>query len=151
MGAGLRESEALLESWFLGFGCWDFPWRRLVIDAEVDLAAAVKARREGNPGRARVCSRRAAGAAVRAWYVRLDGGWQGDALKHLKRLAADARAPEAARRAAERLTTRVGHDHRVPFEVDPVEDARLIVGLLAPRSGPHLQPLPGADKRHTGE
>ncbi len=94
---------------------------------EIELARQAQA--EGNLGRARVCARRAAGWALRAYYQRREGpGWGGDALKQLNRLQADPAAPAAVRAMAERLTTRVDVHHRLPFDDDPIEDAR---GLIA--------------------
>ena len=95
------------------------------ITSELALGQAAAAE---NPGRARVCARRAAGWAIRACYQAREGpGWTGDALKQLNRLRADPAVPEAPRAAAERLCTRVDHDHRLPFENDPLEDAGLII------------------------
>lgn len=103
---------------------------------EIELARAQTARQNGNLGRARVCARRAAGIAIREWYQRRAGsGWQGDALKQLQRLQADRLAPENVRAAARRLTTVVDLDHRLPFEDDPIEDARLIISRLAKDAG----------------
>jgi len=48
-------------------------------------------------------------------------------LKQLNRLRADPEVPEALRAAAGRLCTRVDHDHQLPFDDDPLEDARAIV------------------------
>ena len=95
------------------------------IEAELALGRASAA---DNPGRARVCARRAAGWAIRAWYQQREGpGWGGDAMKQLHRLRADPAVPPALRAAAERLTTMVDPDHRLPFADDPLEDARGIV------------------------
>jgi hypothetical protein len=100
------------------------------IDHELTLARQAQA--AANPGRARVCARRAAGWAVRAWYEAAKGGtWQGDALKQLRRLAADAAVPEPVRAAAVRLVTKVDLDHTLPFHDDPVVDARLIIAFAA--------------------
>jgi len=97
-------------------------------DVEAELAQAKKARREGNAGQARVCARRAAGRAIREFYRKREGaGWGGDAMKQLQRLRDDASIPEAVRRAAERLTTKVDFEHKLPFDEDPIEDARTIV------------------------
>jgi len=99
---------------------------------EKELAQAHKARAMGNEGQARVCARRAAGWAVRAWYQRRGGsGWGGDAMKQLRRLLADDSVPEAVQAAAMRLTTKVDFDHSLPFEEDPVEDARNIVAFMS--------------------
>ena len=95
------------------------------IEAALALGRASAA---GNPGRARVCARRAAGWAIRAWYQAHAGpGWGGDAVTQLNRLRADLAVPEALRAAAERLTTKVDHKHQLPFTDDPLEDARAIV------------------------
>lgn len=97
-----------------------------------ELNAARLAQQSANPGRARVCARRAAGWAVRAWYQAQDGpGWTGDALKQLRRLSGDAAAPAPVRQAAERLLTKVDLDHKLPFEDDPVEDAARIIAHVS--------------------
>src|SRR5574341_1794554 len=106
------------------------------MDVETELDQAQKAREAGNERQARVCARRAAGAAIRDWYRRrLETGWHGDALKQLQRLQADPLAPENVRAAARRLTTRVDFDHALPFESDPIADARLIVSSLTKEAG----------------
>ena len=99
------------------------------IAAELEAGEAALA--AGNLGRARVCARRAAGLGIRAWYQRRDGpGWTGDAMKQLVRLRGERDAPLAVRQAAERLTTRVDTDHRLPFEEGALEDARRILGFV---------------------
>lgn len=103
----------------------------MATDVEAELAQAQKAHEAGNEGLARVCARRAAGIAIREWYRRrLGTGWHGDALKQLQRLRADPLAPEIVREAAHRLTTRVDFDHTLPFEADPIEDARRIIEFV---------------------
>jgi hypothetical protein len=95
------------------------------IAAELTLGRASAA---SNPGRARVCARRAAGWAIEAWYQAREGAaWRGDAMKQLNRLRADPAAPEAPRAAAERLSTKVDREHRLPFEEDALEDAGVII------------------------
>ncbi len=97
------------------------------IDAELS-----QARQATSPGRARVCARRAAALAIRAYYQRRDGPrWGGDAMQQLARLQADPAAPEPVRQAAARLTTRVDAEHRLPFDADPVEDALTIVRFVS--------------------
>lgn len=106
------------------------------MDIEGELAQAQLAREQGNEGQARVCARRAAGLAIRAYYQRRDGGdasiahWGGDAMTQLKRLQADEAVPESVRQAAMRLTTKVDLDHKLPFEDDLVEDARGIIEFV---------------------
>ena len=95
------------------------------IAAELALGRAAAA---GNPGKARVCARRAAGWAIEAWYqVREGPGWSGDAMKQLNRLWADPAVPEAVREAAERLSTKVDREHRLPFREEALDDAGVIV------------------------
>ena len=108
-------------------------WKpRYGMDVEAELAQARAARAEGHEGQARVCARRAAGSAVREWYRRrTDADWHGDALKQLQRLQEDALAPENVRAAARRLTARVDLDHTLPFEDDPIEDARGIIEFVS--------------------
>jgi len=103
---------------------------------EKELAQAHKARAMGNEGQARVCARRAAGIAIRAWYQRrAASGWQGDAMKQLQRLQDDALVPEKVREAARRLTAVVGLEHQLPFGDDPIEDARGIIEFVRRAAG----------------
>ncbi len=93
---------------------------------------AAQARAAGNAGKARVCARRAAGLAIRAHYQRTRGaGWGGDAYAQLVYLREDEQADDALRAAAARLTTKVDHDHQLPFDEDPLDDARRIVSALS--------------------
>lgn len=102
---------------------------------ERELQHALAAQAQGNDGEARVCARRAAGWAIRAYYQRRDDPvgrlqWGGDAMTQLKRLQNDAAVPESVRAAAARLTTKVDFDHKLPFEEDAVEDARGIIRFV---------------------
>jgi hypothetical protein len=87
---------------------------------EAELTRAEQARAEGKEGMARVCARRAAGWAAA-------GEKSGSAVDRLRSLAADDSAPAEVRQAAARLTARLSPDHTLPFEQDPLDDARLIV------------------------
>ena len=93
------------------------------IIAEIEHARSALA--AGNAGKARVCARRAAG-----WSLRAISGLTGDAIKQLKWLRDNPSAPEAVRAAAARLTTKVGHDHALPFPDDPIEDAQAIIAYV---------------------
>ena len=96
-----------------------------LIEAELAMGRASAA---NNPGKARVCARRAAGWAIQAWYQAREGpGWSGDAMKQLNRLRADPAVPEAPRAAAERLSTKVDREHRLPFKEDALDDAGVII------------------------
>jgi hypothetical protein len=96
-----------------------------------ELAQGRAAQAAGNAGRARVCARRAAGLAIKAWYqVRLGSEGCGDAMTQLKRLRAEAHVPAAVQAAAARLSTKVGFDHALPFSDDPLVDAELIIAYV---------------------
>jgi hypothetical protein len=96
-----------------------------------ELAAGRHAQQSGNPGRARVCARRAAGLGIKAWYQRRgDSRWRGDAMRQLARLRGDPVTPAPVRAAAERLTTKVDLDHQLPFDDDPLADAELILAFV---------------------
>jgi hypothetical protein len=103
------------------------------MNIEAELTLAREAQAAGQAGKARVCARRAAGWALRAWYRRQDAneGWEGDAMKQLGRLREDTRVPDPLRQAAVRLTTKVDENHELPFVADPVVDAQSIVDFVA--------------------
>lgn len=97
----------------------------------MELENARRARSEGNEGRARVCARRAAGAAAREFLtrrgVRLRTASAYDALQMLGQfpgLAPDLKS------AASHLTARVTEEFALPFEADLIAEAEtLIAGL----------------------
>lgn len=101
---------------------------QLRAEITAELEAAVRFRKEGNEGRARVCARRAAGWAV-GWYVEKYqlAETHSNALEHLRWLAnyphADSRLNEAARR----LVTKLKPDGSLPFEYDLLDEAHLII------------------------
>ncbi len=81
-----------------------------------------------------MCARRAAGWALRPYYVeRMGQPPPASALDLLRWFHADPSASPDLRRAAERLTVRVTEDHSLPHAEDPLTDARRIVeAFLAP-------------------
>ncbi len=95
-----------------------------------ELATAEAALQAGNPGKARVCARRAVGLATEAWLEHHDRPWLGDAMEYLRQIQNDASFPAAVREAAERLTTPVPKQDEAPFTTDPIGDARLIIAHL---------------------
>lgn len=99
---------------------------------EAELKRAEEARAAGNEGQARVCARRAAGLAIRAYYQQQGAAnWGGDAWTQLNRLKDDAAAPDAIRAMAVRLTTKVDHNHNLPFPEDVLEDARSLIAFVS--------------------
>ena len=96
-----------------------------------EFATAGHAARIRNEGMARVCARRAAGAAISYWrQFHPRDGWGSDALHQLHGLSADHTVPQAVREAAVRLSTRVTQQFTSPFPADPLEDSRLIINHL---------------------
>lgn len=112
----------------------DAPWRQRV---EAELAKAERARDEAREGLARVCARRAAGWALRPYYVeRMGQPAPASALDLLRWFHSDPSASPDLRHAAQRLTVRVREDHRLPHAEDPLSDARQIVEAFLAAAGP---------------
>jgi hypothetical protein len=99
------------------------------IDAE--LQSAWQARAQGNEGRARVCARRAAGAALAAYYAGRDGPpASANAYQLLRRVQKTPAIRSEIGQAARRLTVRVDASHRLPHMQDPLEDAVSLVNAV---------------------
>lgn len=97
-----------------------------------ELFCADNARLMGNEGKARVCARRAAGIAVRA-YFKASGEVFNDpsAYSVLTRLSQMERTPEAIKVLISRLLTRVAPDYSLPIEADLIADARRLIKWAA--------------------
>lgn len=96
-------------------------------DVEIELARARAAAGEGNAGKARTASRRAAGYALDELGRRIPGRMYGeDFIRQLRGVAADEQIPEEVRNAAARLQARISTDF-VSDSADPVQDARIII------------------------
>ena len=105
--------------------------KQVATQIEAELKNAERARLTGNEGRARVCARRAAGAAARDFLsshgVRLRDASAYTALQVLAEypgLAIDLQA------AALHLTARLTQEFTLPMDADLIADARKIVGGL---------------------
>jgi HEPN domain-containing protein len=103
---------------------------KIKFDQEIEMA--ILARQHGNEGQARVCARRAAGAAIREYFMRRgDPVRTASAYDLLQKISTEARLPEVLRQAADLLTLRVGPDFTLPAEADLLQAARsLAQGLL---------------------
>ena len=109
-------------------------WRERI---EAELAKATRARDDGREGLARVCARRAAGWALRPYYVeRMGQPAPASALDLLRWFHADPSASPDLRHAAERLTVRVTEQHSLPHPEDPLADARRIIEVFAASVAP---------------
>ncbi len=101
-------------------------------EIEKELERAVQALEENNDGMARVCARRAVGAAVRRWGARQPWppAWVAkgrSAVTQLRALAVDETIPSNIREAAGRLSATVDRDHKLPFDESPIDDALIII------------------------
>ena len=99
---------------------------------QAELQKAVRARLIGKEGQARVCSRRAAGLATRAYLVR-----QGQVVRTtsaydlLKLLTEDLSLPVSIAQAAAHLTLRVDEQFKMPLDMDLISDARKLCDYLS--------------------
>lgn len=116
--------------------------RELHQQIEAELANAEAARQDGLEGRARVCARRAAGMALRA-YARQQGlNLSGPSVYDLLTSLVDVSGiPEDARQAAIRLTERVDIHFSLPDDVDLISEARRLIAAL------YVDNLPGDHPR----
>jgi hypothetical protein len=100
---------------------------------QVELTHAEEARAKGNEGMARVCSRRAAGIAIGIYLTHI--GFSGFGPSAYERLNILKSLPDISPQAIEtvdHLLLRVNEDHKLPIEIDLIEDARwLTVYLLS--------------------
>lgn len=99
------------------------------VPSEIDreLADARNARSSGNQGRARVCARRAAGAAI-AWMQTRFPDFNGeDALQRLRSFSQNMAVPPGVAAAANRLSSRISQDFTYAASEDPIDDALAIV------------------------
>jgi len=97
-------------------------------EIEIEFRRAAEALAAGNDGKARVCARRAAGVALRAWHrSRGMAGVPSDAQSLLKLAAVEPDLAAAAREAAGRLSATAGP----AGTTDPVGDARTIIAAVS--------------------
>lgn len=101
-----------------------------------EFANAAQARSQGFEGRARVCARRAAGAAIRAYLEQrglpAPGPSAMDLLEYLRSL------PDLSserRRVVDHLLERVDESFALPQEIDLLADARWLVDNLEHERG----------------
>jgi HEPN domain-containing protein len=96
-----------------------------------ELGRAVAARGRGNEGQARVCARRAAGAAISHCLGTETGRPEGANVYDLLRwLHGEQAFRQEIRQAAARLTVRVTEQFELPHPEDPLEDAVTLINAL---------------------
>lgn len=110
-----------------------------IIRKELDTAES--AARAGNHGMARVCARRAAGAAIAFWLQSNSrSGWGIDTMNRLRSLQQDDSTPLAVQEAASRLTSKVTPQFTSPHSSNPVDDSRIIIDHILGFSKVNKQP-----------
>ncbi len=98
---------------------------------EIERAQAVRA--QGNEGQARVCARRAAGAAIREYLTRRGRPIPSpSAYDLLNLIAADETLDSALRQIALNLAMRVTEDFCLPIDVDLISEAHRLAAMLLP-------------------
>ncbi len=94
-------------------------------EIQIELNLAETARTAQNEGRARVCARRAAGIAARAYLSRTGKKVRTpSAFDVLNLIARDPEIPETIRERAKRLVQPVDEDFKIPAHVDLIQDAK---------------------------
>jgi hypothetical protein len=99
--------------------------------AHNEINKAYQARQDRNEGMARVCARRAAGAAVKAYLsvnqipiptpTAIDLLQDSRALEHI---------PQKLHPIMEHLTLRVGADHNLPAGIDLLSETTVLIEML---------------------
>ena len=101
------------------------------IQVQEELLLAKQSRKEGNEGRARVCARRAAGAAAQAYLKNHNKPTSPEnVFQSLKSLKKIENLPDRVLLAIYRLTLRVDEDHQLPAEIDLIAEANILIEYL---------------------
>jgi hypothetical protein len=105
--------------------------KKTQIQVREELLLAKQSRLEGNEGRARVCARRAAGAAVKL-YLDHEGMLNGseNALQALEILQGQSGLPPRVETAVDRLIQRVDQNYSLPVEIDLIKEAKIILEYI---------------------
>ena len=101
------------------------------LQIQEELLLAKQSRREGNEGRARVCARRAAGAAAQEYLLQAGIGERVEnALESLRVLKEQIDLPERVEAAIDGLLQRVDQDHNLPLDLDLISEAERVITYL---------------------
>ena len=101
------------------------------IQIKEELLLAKQSRMEGNEGRARVCARRAAGAAVldhlnsQGKAIHSENVFQ--ILQFFRKIEG---LPDRVNKALDHLVQRVDLDHQLPPGVDLINEANILINYL---------------------
>ncbi len=101
------------------------------VEIAQELARAESARRDGFEGRARVCARRATGAAIREYRrARGETTLRANAYDLLAGLRDEPDLSEESRQAVEYLLLRVDEEFRLPEGIDLLAEAEGLIATL---------------------
>ncbi len=101
------------------------------LQIQEELLLAKQSRIEGNEGRARVCARRAAGAAAQSFLLRAGlNDRVENALESLRTMKRELNLPERVEQAIDFLMLRVDPDHNLPLDVDLISEAEIVIQFL---------------------
>lgn len=96
-----------------------------------ELALARQAQAEGMEGRARVCARRAVGVALRHYFAQRQPAITGTSVIDLiQAYQGSAGLPRDLYDICTHLLTRVDMDYHLPFPVDILAEARLLIDAI---------------------
>lgn len=111
------------------------------LQIQEELLLAKQSRIEGNEGRARVCARRAAGAAAQDYLLKAGIGERTEnALESLLTLKVELELPDQVEKAIDWLLHRVDLDHNLPAEVDLIIEAERVIQYI--NSGENEEIIP---------
>jgi hypothetical protein len=99
---------------------------------EQEIAMAESARNEGNEGKARVCARRAAGIVIGEYLQRNpeSGVSPTSSYSRLQYLKTIPDLSPKVKEVAQHMLARVDEDHKIPYNVDLVSEARWLADVL---------------------
>jgi len=96
-----------------------------------ELESAYLARQSGNEGKARVCARRAAGIAVRNYFLETSKVERKESAFELIRIFSEQPdLPPEIKQLASNLTLRVTKSFNLPVGVDLIDDAQRLCDYL---------------------
>jgi hypothetical protein len=109
------------------------------LQIQEELMLAKQSRKEGNEGRARVCARRAAGAAAQGYLLQagLDN-LAGNVLESLQAMKETVLLPERVEKAIDYLLLKVDSDHNLPLDVDLITEAETVIHYLVSGADHHI-------------
>jgi hypothetical protein len=104
---------------------------RTIENAWIELQHALEARASGLEGRARVCSRRAAGLAIKEFLIEKYNNYHSNSLFDLivDQTIRDFLPPQLFD-SLDRLSLKVNEQFQLPTGVDLISDAKLVITLL---------------------